>query len=192
MRLTRGLLVLTAAAACLLAASSAFAADQVPPPPAPARGGGGGLTAAPAANQNGGPAAAAAPSPATSASAPSPASPQDEEATGLAPVAEALLTNFSTTWAVIQAARLEKLFDDPTARFTVLAPTNDAWLKRLPSLTAGANLTASQLLSDGKARVLEQVRSSEKKSFFRPAALVFQEPTVFHFFHFFIFFPRRS
>jgi hypothetical protein len=50
-----------------------------------------------------------------------------------------------------------ELFDDPTARFTVLAPTNEAWLKRLPSLTAGANLTAAQLLSDGRARVLEQV-----------------------------------
>jgi hypothetical protein len=49
------------------------------------------------------------------------------------------------------------LFDDRTARMTVLAPTNEAWLKRLPSLTAGSNLTVAQLLSDGRARVLEQI-----------------------------------
>ena len=50
-----------------------------------------------------------------------------------------------------------ELFDDRTAQLTVLAPTNDAWVKRLPSLTAAANLTLPQLLSDGRARVMEQV-----------------------------------
>ena len=50
-----------------------------------------------------------------------------------------------------------ELFDDPAAQLTILAPTNAAWAARLPSLTTGVNLTLPQLLSDGRARVLEQV-----------------------------------
>jgi uncharacterized surface protein with fasciclin (FAS1) repeats len=151
MRPTRRLLVLAAVAAVIVGLASA--ADQASPPPsrpAPAQGGLG-AAASPATaptssdgggggsdGENGGLAAAPASAP-----------------PALAPLARALASNYTTFWDVVTAARMEKLFDDPTARLTVLAPTNEAWLKRLPSLTTGANLTLAQLLA--KERVIEQV-----------------------------------
>ena len=46
---------------------------------------------------------------------------------------------------------------DPTLTLTVFAPTNDAWIKRLPTLTTGNGITVQQLFSESKSAALQSM-----------------------------------
>lgn len=66
-------------------------------------------------------------------------------------------STYSYFWTALQAANLDSYLNDTTLAITIFAPTNDAWLKRLPTLTRANGITVQELFSESKSAALQNM-----------------------------------
>lgn len=64
---------------------------------------------------------------------------------------------FGTTWLAIQAAHLDKYLNDPNLAITFFVPTNEAWEKRISTLTKMNDISVYDLFSEGRSPALAEL-----------------------------------
>ncbi|KAK9790550.1 hypothetical protein WJX73_001347 [Symbiochloris irregularis] len=66
-------------------------------------------------------------------------------------------STFSIFWLAIEAANIAQSINNPDLAVTIFAPTNAAWLKRLPSITQPNGIQPSDLFTVGKSDALRGI-----------------------------------